>query len=163
MRVDLPRPLTIAQQFIGLRSNPACEGVGRLGGNVLTWRHQVSPTVFSRAYDARIEYRQDRSPQVYIDGPDLTALANGRRLPHVYNQFPSRLCLFLPGSAQWGPWRRLDQTVVPWTALWLLYFEEWLVSDSWAGGGLHPPEHVGSGRRLRKRRLPNPATRPGSR
>jgi len=33
---------------------------------------------------------------------------------------------------------RLDQTVVPWTALWLLYFEEWLFSGEWAGGGLHP-------------------------
>ena len=27
------------------------------------------------------------------------------------------------------------QTIVPWTALWLFYFEEWLTSDDWKGGG----------------------------
>ena len=33
---------------------------------------------------------------------------------------------------------RIDQTIVPWTALWLFYFEEWLFSDEWKGGGEHP-------------------------
>jgi hypothetical protein len=33
---------------------------------------------------------------------------------------------------------RLDQTVVPWATLWLFYFEEWLRSDDWKGGGMHP-------------------------
>ena len=33
---------------------------------------------------------------------------------------------------------RLDQTIVPWAILWLFYFEEWLISNEWKGGGLHP-------------------------
>lgn len=33
---------------------------------------------------------------------------------------------------------RLDQTIVPWTMLWLFYFEEWLASGDWKGGGMHP-------------------------
>jgi hypothetical protein len=33
---------------------------------------------------------------------------------------------------------RLDHTIVPWTALWLFYFEEWLISNDWKGGGVHP-------------------------
>jgi hypothetical protein len=32
----------------------------------------------------------------------------------------------------------LDQSIVPWTALWLFYFEEWLESNDWKGGGEHP-------------------------
>jgi hypothetical protein len=32
---------------------------------------------------------------------------------------------------------RIDQTIVPWTAVWLFYFEEWLTSDEWKGGGVH--------------------------
>jgi hypothetical protein len=35
---------------------------------------------------------------------------------------------------------RIDQTIVPWAALWLFYFEEWLSSDQWKGGGEHPGE-----------------------
>jgi hypothetical protein len=33
---------------------------------------------------------------------------------------------------------RIDQTIVPWAILWLFYYEEWLVSDDWKGGGEHP-------------------------
>jgi hypothetical protein len=138
MRFDRPRPLTVAQQYHNLGANPACAGTGRLRGNMVSWRFPVTPTPLSRCYSARIEYRQGSSPQVFIYDPDLHALASGRRLPHVYEQAPTRLCLFLPGSGEWCPSMRLDQTIVPWTALWLLYFEEWLYSGEWAGGGLHP-------------------------
>jgi len=41
---------------------------------------------------------------------------------------------------------RIDQTIVPWAVLWLFYYEEWLVSDRWKGGGEHPPERT-SGQR----------------
>lgn len=55
---------------------------------------------------------------------------------------------------------RLDQTIVPWTALWLYYFEQWLVSGDWHGGGQHPESYdTGSesdrsrrGRTARRRR-----------
>jgi hypothetical protein len=151
MRFDQPRPLTVAQQFHNLKANPACAGDGRLCRNRLSWSFSIAPTPLSRWYGARIEYGQGDSPQVLIDDPDLTVLADGRRLPHVYQQSPTRLCLFLPGSGEWGAWMRLDQTIVPWTALWLLYFEEWLFSREWAGGGVHPVERErGTGRARRK-------------
>ena len=53
---------------------------------------------------------------------------------------------------------RLDQTIVPWTALWLLYFEEWLFSDEWAGGGVYPA--VRERRPGRARRSPMTHSRP---
>ncbi|SJM35583.1 conserved hypothetical protein [Mesorhizobium delmotii] len=33
---------------------------------------------------------------------------------------------------------RLDQSIVPWTSLWLFYFEDWLTDGEWRGGGEHP-------------------------
>jgi hypothetical protein len=155
MRFDRPRPLTMAQQYLNLRANPLCAGSGRLRGNILAWTFPITPTPLSRCYKARIEYRQGTSPQVFIDQPDLTALATGRRLPHVYEQSPTRLCLFLPGSGEWDAWMRLDRTIVPWAALWLLYFEGWLFSGEWAGGGLHPVIRERATDRARR----NPATR----
>ena len=151
MRFDRPRSLTAAQQYFTLRINPACQGQGRLRGNTLTWRFPVTPMPLSRQYDARIEYRQAKSPEVYIEAPNLVVLANGRKLPHVYDQSPTRLCLYLPGTGEWGAWMRLDQTAVPWTALWLLYFEGWLLTGEWLGGGLHPTAREGSQRPLRTR------------
>ena len=42
---------------------------------------------------------------------------------------------------------RLDQTIVPWAILWLFYFEEWLSSNEWKGGGMHPEEKKGRRRK----------------
>jgi hypothetical protein len=89
-----------------------------------------------------VEYLQGEAPDAFIDAPDLRALSAGRRIPHLYQQKPTRLCLYLPRTFQWQPWMRIDQTIVPWTVLWLYYFEEWLDSDEWKGGGEHPePEY----------------------
>ena len=33
---------------------------------------------------------------------------------------------------------RLVDTIVPWSILWLFYFEDWLETDEWKGGGMHP-------------------------
>jgi hypothetical protein len=154
---DPSRPLTAAQQYLNLRNNPICEGSGILRPGMLTWRYQASPSPLSRMYDLRIEYRQGATPSVFVDAPDLTLLSDGRRLPHVYDQKPTSLCLYLPGTREWEPWLRLDQTIVPWSALWLFYFEEWLVSDHWKGGGAHPSPRERRGRRAAAQAPPAPA------
>jgi hypothetical protein len=48
---------------------------------------------------------------------------------------------------------RIDLTFVPWTATWLYYFEKWLVSDDWKGGGEHPSDEdeIVYNRRTRRR------------
>jgi len=136
-----PRPdLTPAQQFIFLRANPVCSGTGRLSPTGLTWEYRVRPTPLSREYLVRIAFDRGDVPNVFIIGPDLLKLADGRPLPHVYDN-PLRLCLILPGTQEWSGAMRIDQTFVPWAATWLFYFEEWLVSDEWKGGGQHPNEN----------------------
>lgn len=139
------RPITAAHQYLHLRTNPISSGSGRLGPGRLMWRFVTSPTSFSRRYRVRIQYRQGGKPDVFVEEPDLLELADGRRLPHVYEQNPPRLCLYLPNTGEWTSAMRLDQTIVPWTVLWLFYFEEWLVSNEWKGGGVHPGEkHEGA-------------------
>jgi hypothetical protein len=117
VRHDRSRPLTSAQQFINLRSDPICAGTGLLRASRPVWRYSASPMPLSRAYQLRIEYRQDGVPQVFVYDPDLRRLAEGRRLPHVYQQRPTRLCLYLPRAREWSGWMRIDQTIVPWAAL----------------------------------------------
>jgi hypothetical protein len=141
------KALTVAQQYVNLRGNPVSFGEGNLRGGRLVWRYEASPLPLSRVYGVRIEMGQELSPEVFIEAPDLGALAGGRKLPHVYQQQPPRLCLFLPGTSEFRPWMRVDQTIVPWTTLWLFYFEDWLSSDEWKGGGLHPGDD--DGRRCR--------------
>ena len=132
------QPLSAALQFMLLRSNPLAAGQGHLRNGQLTWFFEARPNPLSRAYQLRIEFRQGDRPLVYVDGPDLHELAGGRRLPHCYEQRPARLCLYFPPTGEWRNYMRIDQTIVPWGILWLFYFEEWLLSDDWKGGGMHP-------------------------
>lgn len=140
MLIERRKPLTAAQQLVNLRGNPACRGEGVLQAGRFTWRFSATPSPLSRDYDIRIEFKQGGRPEIFVDDPDLCMLARGRRIPHLYQQKPPKLCLYLPKTVEWRPWMRLDQTVVPWATLWLFYFEEWLVSDEWKGGGTHPGE-----------------------
>ena len=130
--------LTAMQQFVNLQINPICEGTGSVRLGKLTWEFAAQPDPLSRVYKVRIQYQQGNVPQVYVVNPDLVTLAEGRRLPHVYEQNPARLCLYLPGTSEWSAAKRISETIVPWTYLWLWYFEEWLASGVWKGGGRHP-------------------------
>jgi hypothetical protein len=73
-----------------------------------------------------------------VIAPDLQALAQGRPLPHVYEERPARICLYLPDTDEWSPDKRIVGTIVPWAVLWLYYFEDWLTTGEWSGGGHHP-------------------------
>jgi hypothetical protein len=137
VRIGVPRALTASQQFVNLRANSICPGTGTLRAGALQWLYRVSPSAISREYDTRLEFRQGDVPRTYVDAPDLVELASGRTLPHVYEQSPPQLCLYLPRTSEWQPWLRLDQTIIPWTALWLYYFEDWLATGEWRGGGEH--------------------------
>jgi hypothetical protein len=135
-RGDRP-DLSLAQQYLFLKSSRVGDGVGSLKAAALTWEYRDRPTPLSREYILRIVYRLGMSPQVFVLNPDIAALAGNRELPHVYRN-PLRLCLYLPGSGEWAAHLRIDQTFVSWASVWLFYFEEWLASGEWKGGGVHP-------------------------
>ena len=158
MKIGQRRPLTASQQHINLQSNPltAGGGVGLLHAGALLWWFEATPSPLSRIYTLRIEYRQGVKPQVFVESPNLKLLADGRRLPHVYEQDPARLCLYLPMTYEWQSWMRIDNTIVPWAILWFFYFEEWLSSDEWKGGGEHPSADDLPGRRRKRLRSRDP-------
>lgn len=104
----------------------------------LLWEFSARPTTLSREYRVRIAYYYEDVPKIYVIDPDLVSLSEGRHIPHVYEQKPTRLCLYLPGAGEWLPSMFIDKTIVPWSYLWLFYFEDWLATDEWKGGGIHP-------------------------
>ena len=131
--------LKLPQQYLFLQKSKTISGEGVLGPCWLKWRFYAQPTPLSRSYQVVLVLKRDGTPDVRVMDPDLRLLAGGRDLPHIYHK-PDRLCLYLPGTGQWDGNKRLDLTIIPWTHLWLIYFEEWIVSDDWKGGGKHPGE-----------------------
>lgn len=121
-----------------LRASPVSRGHGVVRKGELIWNLEIRPSPIGRLYSVRIRYRRPDAPNVVVVSPDLRALANGRVLPHVYSTKPVRLCLFDPETTEWTAGAVIADTIVPWTYEWLFYFEDWLVSDEWKGGGRHP-------------------------
>jgi hypothetical protein len=119
--------------------------LGRITVNrkVVSWLGKIIPHEYGRTYTIELLYRKNESPKVWVREPDLKELANGRRLPHVYDQTTRELCLYLPGCGFWSADKSVASTMMLWACLWLFYFELWLVTNEWHGRGVHPgPEGI---------------------
>lgn len=112
-------------------------------GREMRFSFSMAPTPMSRSYRCLLKVPRSGFPEMIVLEPDLKLLASGRPIPHVYpyNNKGTKLCLWLPGSGEWNSNMRFEETYLPWTAEWLDYFEEWLETDTWAGGGAHPEPH----------------------
>jgi hypothetical protein len=77
-----------------------------------------------------IKRKLERHPD-YEEGP----------IPHVYKSEldPSLpyLCLFSPSLREWDVDDLLAETTIFWANEWLYFYEGWLVTKKWRGGGRH--------------------------
>jgi hypothetical protein len=118
-------------------------------GRLLEYHFSIKPSEYGRCYDCLLKIKPDGyRPDVLVLRPCLLTLAKGAALPHTYPHTGpgSKLCLWWPRRREWMPQMKLTETFIPWTGQWLWYFEDWLYTGEWAGGGVHP-----SPRRLRRR------------
>lgn len=138
MREWKTRNLSPEQQWFRLRFNPISRGHGMVRRGQLIWDFDARPSALGRIYQLRIRHTKNCSPEVHVLSPNLIDIANGRALPHVYSSKPVKLCLHFPKYDEWTPDKPIAETIVPWAYLWLYYFENWLATDEWQGGGKHP-------------------------
>lgn len=102
------------------------------GGGTVEWRGTLQPTESSPVYTVRILHQVWRHPRVWVLDPPLVMGP-----PHVYRSDDNALCLYFPAEWRWTSNERLAATIVPWTALWLYYYEAWLVTGDWIGPSSH--------------------------
>ena len=60
---------------------------------------------------------------------------DGESIPHVFGD--GTLCLFRFKYHEWNATMSIAETMIPWTALWLYYYEIWHATGEWLGGGEH--------------------------
>ncbi len=114
----------------------------RAAGSRLVSRGSLKPLDISGQYTVRIEYRIGASPSTWVDG--LLAPGKepcGRKIPHRYHD--GSICLF--SGAEWTADKAIAQTIVPWLLEWLAFYEGWLATREWQGGGTHPERSRKSG------------------
>ena len=117
------------------------EGCGEIHRSRLNWTHPIRPHALAHTYTCKIVYGLEDYPEIFCLNPKLSALAGVRKLPHVYSWTESiSLCLFRRTSDAWNSRMILAKTAIPLTYAWLAFFEDWLFSGEWRGGGTHPIE-----------------------
>lgn len=100
----------------------------------LRWRGALRPTLLSREYIVRIVYKNG-SVSCHVVHPKLERRGD-EPPPHLYPG--ERLCLHLPKAFEWDGSQPIATTIVPWVSEWLAFYELWLATGEWLGGGTHP-------------------------
>ena len=121
-----------------LRGRAPIPGEGGVRKGVLSWLYRARPSVIGRLYTLELRVKEGDTPSVIVRCPDVVALSQGNPLPHVYSENPPTLCLYRPGKSELRPTDALVDTIIPWSIEWLHYFEIWLRTGKWEGGGEHP-------------------------
>jgi len=123
--------VSIPQQDLQMRRRfPQFKNVGSPRSAI--WIGGLQPLEVSPIYAVRIQYRVGDIPRVWVIAPALH-----ERAPHRYTKEDGRLCLYWPREAPWRPDSVVAETIVPWTALWLFYYELWLDTEQWLGPTPH--------------------------
>jgi hypothetical protein len=114
----------------------------RRAGRALTWRGNLRPSVTSRTYLVEVKYRLGGEPVTRVI--QRLETRPGLSLPHVWNHARQVLCLH--ERRDWRPGMLLADSIVPWASEWLFFYEFWLVTGNWDGGGRwQPPPSPESG------------------
>ena len=130
--------------------------IERINGRQAVWVGQLTP--HKRTYTVTIDYTVplviERYSTLWIQplvsvaelAPWRVAGINLPPLPHVYWSHPRTvtkgpfLCLFDAQSREWSCESAIATTTLIWISLWLSFFEGWLLTGHWLGGGVHPVE-----------------------
>lgn len=103
----------------------------------LSQSHRVRVTDHRGSDDGRIVF-VGRLPSVRVRSPiTLRADTPDEPVPHIYGRHDdprgTDLCLFHPASRDWTDDMLLAESIVPWAAEWLFYYEMWHVTGIWGG------------------------------
>jgi hypothetical protein len=106
------------------------------GKSKLIVEGNIQPTPLSNNYFFRLLYENKIKPDIEIIKPKLIRNFKNEEIPHVYPG--NRLCLYFPPANEWDPSKLITKYIIPWISEWLYYYEIWLSTGEWLGGGIHP-------------------------
>lgn len=108
---------------------------------VLVARGRLRPCELCEEYLVGLAYAPGVRPIVRVLDPEPVQRAHGQRNPHLNGD--GTICLYDPDAEEWDDRQPLALTILPWTAEWLLFYEWWLATGEWHGGGVTLEELLG--------------------
>lgn len=153
---------TIDQQIEAMAAQWPLFAVIEREGQRATWEGLLAPD--KREHLVRVRYRvphllenfrvHDMQPRVQVAAPLLERHPDYEQgpIPHVYVNDASPelpyLCLFDSAGREWSGNDLIAHTTIFWTWEWLYFYEGWLVTKKWKGGGRHNDRPAQEGKRI---------------
>ena len=132
------KAIRLFDQMMTLRAaypSASCE----LRNGTLFWMGKIKPTPLSREYDVALIYSDSQVPKVWVLGDSLQKIDDAG-FPHKYDVDVKnnmvQICLYR--YREFTKDKFLANTIIPWTVEWLYFYEIWLATGEWCGGGEHP-------------------------
>lgn len=98
----------------------------RFSRTTSSWIGKLKPSEISPEYLVRVFYRPLDIPKVEVVKPLIREDA-----PHRFED--GSLCLYYFGDGSWNRNKKIAETILPWTAEWLRFYEIWLATGEWLG------------------------------
>lgn len=95
-------------------------------------------------YKIRIDYHEKGFPEIYVVSPeiDMSSFLEihtfGLKYHGDYNRELPKLCLTYYSIDKWNSSIMLSESYIPWAIEWTEFYEIWLLTGKWYGGGIHP-------------------------
>lgn len=88
----------------------------------------ITPSDGCDTYKLKIEYREGGVPKVFITEPQI-------KPDSKYHMFmkDGDLCLYDHRESDWTFSMLIHETIIPWTAEWLVFYEIWKLKGKWLG------------------------------
>jgi hypothetical protein len=135
------KKITLIQQAIALRAAYPDGEYDIEKRKKLIWRGKIRPTPISQEYAVLLTWEPGLSPKVWVIGDELQKL-DDPDFPHKFEinieKKKARLCLYR--HQEFSSYKYLSKTIIPWIIEWLYFYEVWLATGEWCGGGDHPKE-----------------------
>lgn len=105
----------------------------------LHWRGDLKPSPLSRTYCVTVSFKIGQRPIVMLVGEKIPGVERPD-FPHKFYTSKDgkrvQLCLHLRYEFCSG--MLISDTIIPWAIEWLYFYELWLATGTWHGGGRHP-------------------------
>lgn len=136
------KPIPIAVQKCNMRAMYKNIIVKDSKGVALKMILKVQPSEYSKYYYVILEYNSlQTKPKAYINSEQLE-VEDLESIPHKYGikdlHGKKYINLCLNYINEWKSTMNIADTIVPWICEWLYFYEIWLITGKWCGGGKHP-------------------------
>lgn len=87
----------------------------------------VVPSEGCDAYKVKVSYVRGGIPEIFITDPYIKPDTEY----HIYKE--GNLCLYDWRDMPWQSKMKIHETIIPWTAEWLVFYEIWKLTGEWHG------------------------------